>query len=280
MPCVTLHCIIHLIPEELQASRFPAIHTIIHSAPTSPEHYTLLQMMFWASWPYAVWQLAYHVFISVRRKDKIAAGRPTSFTWLRKSYNGTGLGKLVLSLPENMQEAAYMLIQYAYALGTMLPCPLWFWSRWASGLFLASVFTWSVWNGATYYIDVFGVRFQRELEALKKDVAKWQNTPELQGRGGLASPLLSPEAEASPPNGEITKKQDEEDMENVPINTDQLPSVDGGVGPGKDAVDVKEHEKGGSLEKIPLLDETGAKSPASGAQTEKPDEEGLRERKQ
>jgi hypothetical protein len=32
-----------------------------------------------------VWQLMYHFLITVRRRDKIAAGRPTSFTWLRKS---------------------------------------------------------------------------------------------------------------------------------------------------------------------------------------------------
>lgn len=71
-----------------------------------------------------------------------------------------------------------MLIQYIYACLTMLPCPIWFWSRWASGVFLAAVFMWSIYNGATYYIDYYGTKFQRELEALKKDVAKWQNSPE------------------------------------------------------------------------------------------------------
>jgi hypothetical protein len=161
-------------------------------------------MMFWASWPYAVWQLAYHIFISVRRAEKIAAGRPTSFTWLRKSFANTMVGKLVLSLPESMQEIAYMFIQYGYALLTMIPCPLWFWYRWFSGTFLMVVFGWSVWNGATFYIDVFGMRFSRELEQLKKDVAKWQGTPELQGRSAFLSPdqekenpLASPQPEGS-----------------------------------------------------------------------------------
>ena len=41
-----------------------------------------------------------------------------------------------------------------------------------------AVFIWSIYNGATYYIDVFGKRFQNELEQLKKDVSKWQSTPE------------------------------------------------------------------------------------------------------
>ncbi len=44
-----------------------------------------------------------------------------------------------------------------------------------------SVFVWSVYNGATYYIDIFGKRFQSELEQLKKDVAKWQASPNVVG---------------------------------------------------------------------------------------------------
>lgn len=41
------------------------------------------------------------------------------------------------------------------------------------------VFTWSIYNGAVYYIDVFGTRFQKELDQLKKDVAKWQMSPDI-----------------------------------------------------------------------------------------------------
>lgn len=135
-------------------------------------------MMLWATCPYAVWQLSYHFLITVRRRDQIAAGRPTSFTWLRKSYAKTWIGKVVLALPEFLQEPAFMFIQYSYAVLTMIPCQVWFWYRWPSGLFLSIVFVWSVYNGATYYIDVFGNRFQKELEQLKKDMAKWQSSPE------------------------------------------------------------------------------------------------------
>lgn len=177
MPCVTFHCLVHLIPESYQKERYPAIHTIKYSSPDSPEHYNLASMMLWATVPYAVWQLSYHFLITVRRREKIAAGRPTSFTWLLKSYSKTWLGKVVLSLPTMLQEPAFMLIQYAYAVLTMIPAPLWFWYRWASGGFLSAVFMWSIYNGATFYIDHYGSRFQKELEALKKDVAKWQASP-------------------------------------------------------------------------------------------------------
>lgn len=128
-----------------------------------------------------------------------------------------------------------MLIQYSYACITMLPSPLWFRYRWASAIFLLTVFVWSVYNGmsqppsppflipptpkpkppfrcplpassadcdsrksvgATYYIDVFGTRFQKELEALKRDVAKWQ---------GSSSPPASTATEHAAPE---TKKEE------------------------------------------------------------------------
>ena len=178
MPPVTLHCLVHLTPAEKLLDRFPAVYNIKFSDPGSPEHYSLGSMIIWATVPYAVWQLFYHFFITVRRREKIAAGRPTSFTWLRKSYAKTWIGKIVNALPLPLQEPAFMLIQYSYALLTMIPCPLWFWSRWASAVFLLSVFGWSTWNGANYYMDVYGKRFQNELEQMKRDVAKWQNSPD------------------------------------------------------------------------------------------------------
>jgi len=178
MPPVTLHCLVHLTSPEFQKERFPAIYDILYSKVSSPEHYNLWGMMIWATVPYAVWQLSYHFLITVRRRDKIAAGRPTSFTWLRRSYSKAWIGRLILGLPDALQEPAFMLVQYAYALGTMVPCPIWFWYRWPSATFLMGVFVWSIYNGATYYIDVFGKRFQNELEQLRKDVAKWQTSSE------------------------------------------------------------------------------------------------------
>ncbi|KAF7594492.1 hypothetical protein BBP40_009125 [Aspergillus hancockii] len=132
----------------------------------------------------AMWRnsLVFHM----RRAEKIAAGRPTSFTWLRKSYAKSWIGKFVLGLPESLQAPAFMMIQYFYATLTMIPCPLWLWSRWASGLFLTALFILSIQNGATYYIDIFGKRFQKELEELRKDVARWQSSPE----GAATSPTI------------------------------------------------------------------------------------------
>lgn len=194
MPPVTLHCLVHQTSLEVLATRFPAIYSIKTSSSTAPEHYSLWSMMLWATVPYMVWQLSYHFFITIRRREKIAAGRPTSFTWLRRSYAKNILGRAVLSLPESLQEPAFMGIQYIYAVLTMLPCPIWFWYRWASAGFLLTIFVWSVYNGATYYIDVFGTRFQKELEQLKKDVNRL-SAPSPNGGGPLTpgGPLFTPD---------------------------------------------------------------------------------------
>ncbi|CAN8095293.1 unnamed protein product [Discula destructiva] len=222
MPCATLHCIVHLCDPEYQRERFPAVYTIKHSPPGSPTAYTnLVSMLTWSTVPYAIWQLSYYFFITVRRREKIAAGRPTSFTWLRKSYSKSLLGRLVLSLPESLQETAFMLIQYAYAVATMLPCPLWFYSRWASAAFMMVLFTWSIHNGSTYYIDVFGKRFQKELESMKAEVAKWNV------QDGMVSPLITPLAEDQP----------------------------AGVMAGKEAGETAYAEALGNVDSIPLLNE-------------------------
>ncbi|KAI1497127.1 hypothetical protein F5X99DRAFT_397911 [Biscogniauxia marginata] len=196
MPCATLHCVVHLFPPEDQRERFPALWTIKTSPPGSPTAYAnIISMLAWSTILYAIWQLTYYFFITVRRREKIAAGRPTSFTWLRRSYSKAWIGKLVLSLPDSLHEPAFMLIQYLYAVLTMLPCPLWFYSRWLSAGFLIVVFAWSVYNGSTYYIDVFGKRFQKELEAMKAEVAKWQSTPDLMLHSPLMTPAPGPEGE-------------------------------------------------------------------------------------
>lgn len=80
-----------------------------------------------------------------------------------------------------------MLVQYSYALATMIPCPLWFWYRWLSASFLLAVFSWSIYNGATYYIDVFGTRFQKELEQLKREVSQWQTSPAAMNEAGTGA---------------------------------------------------------------------------------------------
>ncbi|RYP79709.1 hypothetical protein DL770_006551 [Monosporascus sp. CRB-9-2] len=247
MPCATLHCLVHLLSPQQQEKQFPALWVIKNSPPGSPTAYAnIISMLAWSTIPYAVWQLSYYFFITVRRREKIAAGRPTSFTWLRRSYSKTFLGKFVLRMPVNLQEATFMMIQYLYAVLTMLPCSLWFYSRWASAGFLMVVFVWSVYNGSTYYIDVFGKRFQKELESLKSEVAKWQSSPEM----GLQSPLLTPLPQA---DGDTGSKQ--LGVLDPKTNTEKQGEV------STDGVEVEDPANGNrlSVSDIPLLDENSGK---------------------
>lgn len=216
MPCATLHCMVHLTSPEVQRVQYPAVWTIQNSPPDSPTNYAnVVSMLAWSSIPYAIWQLSYYFFITIRRREKIAAGRPTSFTWLRKSYSKVWIGRFVLSLPNALQEPAFMMIQYLYAVLTMLPCPLWFHYRYASGAFLMTVFAWSVYNGSTYYIDVFGKRFQKELEDMRAEVAKWQNSPD--GAGMLASPTLTPHERPETKWG----KEKRSSVDDIPLLVDE-----------------------------------------------------------
>lgn len=132
-----------------------------------------------------------------------------------------------------------MMIQYSYAVLTMLPCPLWFNSRFASSAFLIIVFAWSIYNGSTYYIDVFGKRFQKELEAMKAEVLKWQSTPELM----LQSPLLTPHPDgvSTPTVGQPVQSLDPAQDGRSPNGVSRP-----GTGMGRTT----------SLDKIPLLDES------------------------
>ncbi|KAI0003630.1 hypothetical protein F4779DRAFT_91313 [Xylariaceae sp. FL0662B] len=257
MPCATLHCIVHLFSPEEQRKRFPALWAVKNSPPGSPAAYAnLISMLVWSTIPYAVWQLSYYFFITVRRREKIKAGRPTSYTWLRKSYSKTWIGKFVLSLPDALQEPAFMLIQYAYAALTMLPCPLWFYSRWASTIFLMVVFAWSVYNGSTYYIDVFGKRFQKELEAMKAEVARWQSSPDMMLQSPTLAPTIpAPDGEGKQllsPNGDKAGAAEDRtverplSVEDIPLLQEETPSKTNVVASGFDdgANDVARRKSG------------------------------------
>jgi hypothetical protein len=107
MPPVVLHTILHLVPPDYSFTRYPAIAT----TPVIS-----IWRGFWiASVVHTMWQGWYYIFIMIRRKDKIAAGRPTSFTWLRRSYAKTWIGKWVNSLPEPLQPFSFMGIQVFFS---------------------------------------------------------------------------------------------------------------------------------------------------------------------
>jgi hypothetical protein len=98
---IALHCLVHLLPPDLQQQRFPAIWAIKTFTSISETH-TLSDVIFWSTVTYATWQVSYYFMISHQHHEEIAAGRPTSFTWLRKSFSKVYcIGEYVHPPPES-----------------------------------------------------------------------------------------------------------------------------------------------------------------------------------
>lgn len=191
MPPITMFVIVFETPPDYVATYYPAIAEV--------ESWNFVNGMIWTSVYYTIWQVTYHYFITVRRKDKIAKGRITSFTYLKKKNSKSRLGKFVNSLPYAwMQVTAFTLIQFGYQLLTMIPCPIWFRYKYACGAFVTFIFVWSAYNGATYYIEVFGKRFEKEVKQLEEELAELQQKIARQD-AERSTPLFSPLTEASLP---------------------------------------------------------------------------------
>lgn len=103
MPPLVLHTLIHTIPTEYSHELYPALKYV--------RNLNLVHGIWSSSVVHITWQGWYYLFIMVGHRKQIVAGHPTSFTWLRKSYSKTWLGKWVKGLPEPAQFLAFNGIQ-------------------------------------------------------------------------------------------------------------------------------------------------------------------------
>ncbi|KAF9036064.1 hypothetical protein BDZ89DRAFT_1061892 [Hymenopellis radicata] len=132
-------------------ARFPALAELPHLDP--------IRALALSGGLYLIWQLLYWKFLLVDRRDKIESGqRTTSFSWMLND------------------KRIYTLLTEVPAVFFLYDSPFW------SGVFLIFIFSVSVWNGGGYYIEVFGRKFERELETLRRELA------EATARSGRSSP--------------------------------------------------------------------------------------------
>ncbi|KAK0553677.1 hypothetical protein OC845_001149, partial [Tilletia horrida] len=119
---------------------------------------------------YACWQFLYWTFISTSKKDKIVSGtRINSYSTMTKGKGA--LANLVGKYPPSLREPLFMVIQFLYTVLTTLPAPLLLYpSKTATSIFLLIVLVISVWNGATWYVEVFARQFEKELLALRAEM--------------------------------------------------------------------------------------------------------------
>ncbi|KAK7060168.1 hypothetical protein VNI00_000932 [Paramarasmius palmivorus] len=175
----TFTVIRHFYPNAEQ--RFPALKELHHLNPT--------RAMLLTGGIYIFWQLLYWKFVLVDRWAKIESGqRTTSFSFLLNNKRGF-IGRGLSAIPPNTRLWAFMAGQLVYTILTEVPAvyvlydsPFW------SGAFLILIFSVSVWNGGGYYIEVFGRKFERELEQLRKELAEASKTSSISGR---SSPTFS-----------------------------------------------------------------------------------------
>ncbi|CCH45099.1 putative membrane protein [Wickerhamomyces ciferrii] len=167
-PPVVMLVITHHLPQDYKLIRFPGAAELTQ--------WNFISGILWTSLYYLIWQSLYHYFITVKRAQKIKAGRITSFEWLRKSFGKNILGKFVNSLPDPFPVVAFTLIQYFYQLLTMSICPIWFAYRHLASSFITFIFLWASYNGATYYVDYYGKRLEKEVARLQKEIEELQTS--------------------------------------------------------------------------------------------------------
>ncbi|CAF3056157.1 unnamed protein product [Rotaria socialis] len=167
-PPLTLFTLRWLLPVELQRENYPAITKIGPSLNTaSAVFYTVVF--------YLIWQLLYYAFIVYGRREKVARGlRATSYTWLLTDKDGFVarlIEKFGFGSPDdgiNLYKVVfYFFLQFGYMLISILPVCFWYYrNMYINGIFLCSIFAVSVYNGASFYIDVFSRRYLKSLELL------------------------------------------------------------------------------------------------------------------
>ncbi|KAH3670554.1 hypothetical protein OGAPHI_001069 [Ogataea philodendri] len=166
VPPTVMYVITHQIPSEFRQQRFAGAMKL--------KSWEIWNGILYTSAMYFVWQSLYHYFITVKRADKIKNGKITSFEHLRKAFAKKPVGKFVNSLPEPFPVFAFMALQYLYQLGTMSVCPLVFKYKYVASIYLSFIFFMASYNGATYYIDFYGKKLQKEVERLQSEINELQ----------------------------------------------------------------------------------------------------------
>jgi hypothetical protein len=166
LPGVIMYVITHQLPYDYKVKRF--------NGSVKLANWDILSGIFHTSIYYFVWQLSYHYFITVRKAEKIKNGKVTSFEYLRKAFAKKPIGRFVNSLPEPFPVVAFTFIQYGYQLITMSLCPFLYRYKHICSFFISFIFFCATYNGAAYYVDFYGKKFQKEVSKLQKEIESLQ----------------------------------------------------------------------------------------------------------
>jgi hypothetical protein len=129
-------------------------------------------VMIYSTVAYGIWQLLYYLFIMVGRRDKVESGlRLTSYSWLLDDTHGKKgfIQNTAFMFGAKWKLEMFMLLQLVYNVVTSIPTYYLYRHFWLHTAFLILMFAVSVWNGATYYIEVFSRRYISEIESIKSE---------------------------------------------------------------------------------------------------------------
>ncbi|KAF9117102.1 hypothetical protein BGX27_003564 [Mortierella sp. AM989] len=161
-PPITLYVVRWLYPDP-DHTRYPALKGL-SVLPT-------LSSLAAAIGIYLTWQIAYYLFVVVRQREKIEAGkRVTSYTWLLNDPKGGAISKVAHSFGEKYSILTFMGMQLIYTFVTCLFALLLYRNFKLNTIFLVSLFIVSVWNGACYYMEVFSKQYEKHMERLAADM--------------------------------------------------------------------------------------------------------------
>lgn len=144
-------------------ARFPGVSNL----PTMGWWYTLIVSVI----SYTIWQVLYIVFVMVGGKESINSGaRVASYSLLLKPSEKKKpfILNLVSMFGEKYKLHMFVFWQFWYTLGTCALTYFYYRCFWLHSASLIIMFAVSVWNGATYYIDVFSKCYQNEIQIKNK----------------------------------------------------------------------------------------------------------------
>ncbi|GMK55113.1 hypothetical protein CspeluHIS016_0201690 [Cutaneotrichosporon spelunceum] len=154
---------IHIFRYPNAGERYPGILHV--------DDYNWTQRIALSAVPYCLWQLTYWKFISVDRHEKIVSGkRENSFHYLLNDKHNP-IGRALRGIKAEHREGWFILGQLIYSIIFMIPAStLFLHNETATYICLCVLFLVSTWNGACFYVEVFGRKFARELEQLRKEM--------------------------------------------------------------------------------------------------------------
>lgn len=183
-PAMVLYGIRWLSTEEAKpADQFPLV--------ASTERVNWTSTFITALTLHMIWQALYYIIVYIHQREKITSGtRVTSYTWLvREGENrNTLLFKVVDFYGPKHRLKMYMLVQLIYTVVTLLPVNLVWNSQYLHTGLILSMFAMCVWNGSTYYVDVFSQSYAKSIQRIHRDLLLQQTTSTASDSTGVHTP--------------------------------------------------------------------------------------------